>query len=73
MNTIEKKYRRQQKLSVVGMIMVGIMLLFTLQFLEKEETMVAAFFVVCGGVSTVMTLLWYYDNRKTAIKDLRRF
>ena len=73
MNRLEKKYRRQQKLSVVGMIMVGIMLMFNLQYLEKEETVVAAFFVVCAGLSVMMVLVWYYDNRKTAIEQMKGF
>ena len=73
MDTLVKKYKRQQKLSLVGIMMVVVVLLFDVQYLEKEETVVTAFVVACVGVFGVLLLSWYYEMKRISIKEARRF
>lgn len=73
MDTLVKKYKRQQKLSLVGSMMIVVVLLFDVQYLEKEETVVTAFVVACVGVFGVLLLSWYYEMKRISIKEARRF
>jgi TctA family transporter len=73
MDTLVKKYKRQQKLSLVGIMMIVVVMMFDVQYLEKEETVVAAFVVACAGVFGVVLLSWYYEMKRISIKQVRCF
>jgi hypothetical protein len=73
MNNLAKKYDRLATLCSVGLGVVVLVLLCTCQYLEKEETVVDAFIVVCIGCMTAVFLVWLRDQFRDAANSYRNF
>ena len=73
MNNLAKKYDRLATLCSVGLGVVVLVLLCTCQYLEKEETVVDAFIVVCIGCMTGIFLFWLRDQFRDAANSYRNF
>lgn len=73
MNDLSKKYNRLATLCSVGLGVVVLGLLYCCQYLEKEETVVTAFVVVCIGCMTGVFLVWLRDQFRDAANSYRNF
>jgi hypothetical protein len=73
MNNLAKKYDRLTTLCSVALGVIVLVLLCTCQYLEKEETVVDAFIVVCIGCMTAVFLFWLRDQFRDAANSYRNF
>lgn len=73
MNILVKKYERLATLCSVGIVLLVVVMMMSCQYLEREDTVVAAFVVVSISTMSTFLLVWMRSEYKNAAKSIGRF
>lgn len=73
MDTLVKKYERLATLCGVAIVVLIGGMLYSCQYLEREDTVVAAFVVVCISTMLTLVLSWMRSEYKDAAKNIYNF
>lgn len=73
MNTLVKKYEKLATLCSVGIVVLVLGMLYSCQYLEREDTVVAAFVVVSISTMSSFLLAWMRSEYKNAAKSMKEF
>jgi hypothetical protein len=73
MDTLVKKYENLATLCSLGIVLLVLVMMLSCQYLEKEETVVAAFVVVSISTMSTMFLVWLRKEFKDTAKDYANY
>jgi hypothetical protein len=73
MNTLVKKYENLATLCSLGIVLLVLVMMLSCQYLEKEETVVAAFVVVSISTMSTFFLVWLRKEFKDTAKDYANY
>ena len=69
MNRLVKKYENLATLCSLGIVLLVLVMMLSCQYLEKEETVVAAFVVVSISAMSTILLVWLRTEFKASARD----
>ena len=69
MDTLVKKYENLATLCSLGIVLLVLVMMLSCQYLEKEETVVAAFVVVSISTMSTFFLVWLRKEFKDTAKS----